>query len=208
MASRQQAEIKPIELKESPKVLGLDVSTRTIGVALFDIQTQQLLELTHVSPTPKPKVENKIEELMLKSNIFREKLLTYVGMGITNVIIEEPLLNSNNIYTVGTLLRFNTLVCKEVYDILGVVPEFISTYNARKFAFPHLVQANDKGKHVLFGGLPKDIDKKVIIWEQVSKREPQIVWIYTKNNTLKKENFDSSDAYAAALGYMKMAEIW
>lgn len=195
-------------LKESPKVLGLDVSTRTIGVALFDIQTQQLLELTHVSPTPKPKVENKIEELMLKSNIFREKLLTYVGMGITHVVIEEPLLNSNNVYTVGTLLRFNTLVCKEVYDILGVVPEFISTYNARKFAFPDLVQSNDKGKFVLFGGLPKDIDKKVIIWEQVSKHEPQIVWNYTKNNTLKKENFDSSDAYTAALGYMKMKEIW
>ena len=196
------------KLKESPKVLGLDVSTRTIGVALFDIQTQQLLELTHVSPTPKPKVENKIEELMLKSNIFREKLLTYVGMGITHVVIEEPLLNSNNVYTVGTLLRFNTLVCKEIYDILGVVPEFISTYNARKFAFPDLVQSNDKGKFVLFGGLPKDIDKKVIIWEQVSKHEPQIVWNYTKNNTLKKENFDSSDAYTAALGYMKMKEIW
>ena len=196
------------KLKESPKVLGLDVSTRTIGVALFDIQTQQLLELTHVSPTPKPKVENKIEELMLKSNIFREKLLTYIGMGITHVVIEEPLLNSNNVYTVGTLLRFNTLVCKEIYDILGVVPEFISTYNARKFAFPDLVQSNDKGKFVLFGGLPKDIDKKVIIWEQVSKHEPQIVWNYTKNNTLKKENFDSSDAYTAALGYMKMKEIW
>jgi RNase H-fold protein (predicted Holliday junction resolvase) len=29
-------------LKESPKVLGLDVSTKTIGWALFDIQTQQL----------------------------------------------------------------------------------------------------------------------------------------------------------------------
>jgi len=189
MTNRQQVGIKQIELN-TPKVLGLDVSTKTIGFALFDIQTQQLLELTHVSPTPKPKVENKIEELMLKSNIFREKLLAYVGMGITHVIIEEPLLNSNNVYTVGTLLRFNTLVCKEVYDILGVVPEFISTYNSRKFAFPHLVQPN------------------VVIWEQVSKREPQIVWNYTKNNTLKKENFDSSDAYSAALGYMKMKEIW
>jgi RNase H-fold protein (predicted Holliday junction resolvase) len=46
-------------LKESPKVLGLDVSTRTIGWALFDIQTKELLELTHVSPVPKPKEENK-----------------------------------------------------------------------------------------------------------------------------------------------------
>ena len=50
-------------LKESPKVLGLDVSTKTIGWALFDIQSRELLELTHVSPTPKPKEENKMKEL-------------------------------------------------------------------------------------------------------------------------------------------------
>lgn len=194
--------------KNSPKILGLDVSTKTIGWALFDIQTKELLELTHISPVPKPKVENKIEELILKGNIFRKKLEDYVGLGIANVVIEEPLLNSNNVYTVGTLMRFNTLVCKEVYDVLGIVPEFISTYNSRKFAFPQLVQENDKGKHVLFGGLPKDIDKKVIIWELVAKREPQITWQYTKNNTLKKENFDQTDAYCAALGLMKMKEIW
>jgi hypothetical protein len=123
-------------------------------------------------------------------------------------VIEEPLLNSNNVYTVGTLMRFNTLVCKEVYDVLGIVPEFISTYNSRKFAFPHLVQQNDKGKFVLFGGLPKDTDKKVIIWELVAKREPQVTWQYTKNNTLKKENYDQTDAYCAVLGYMKFKEIW
>lgn len=194
--------------KDSPKVLGLDVSTKTIGWALFDIGTKNLLELTHISPVPKPKPENKIEELLLKSGIFRKKLLEYVDMGIKHVIIEEPLLNSNNVYTVGTLMRFNTLICKEVYDILGVVPEFMSTYNARKFAFPHLVQPNDKGKYVLFGAFPKDIDKKVIIWELVAKREPQILWQYTKNNTLKKENYDQTDAYCAALGFMKMNEIW
>jgi RNase H-fold protein (predicted Holliday junction resolvase) len=199
--------VKKID-KDSPKVLGLDVSTKTIGWALFDIDSKNLLELTHISPIPKPKVENKIEELILKSGIFRKKLEDYVNMGITSVVIEEPLLNSNNVYTVGTLIRFNTLICKEVHDILGVVPEFVSTYNSRKFAFPHLVQPNDKGKHVLFGGFPKDIDKKVIIWELVAKREPQITWQYTKNNTLKKENYDQTDAYCAALGYMKMQEIW
>jgi hypothetical protein len=194
--------------KDSPKVLGLDVSTKTIGWSLFDIQNKELLELTHVSPIPKPKVEDKIEELILKSNIFRQKLEGYAGMGIKYVVIEEPLLNSNNVYTVGTLMRFNTLVCKEVYDILGVVPQFISTYNSRKFAFPELVQENDKGKFVLFGGLPKTIDKKNVIWDLVAKQEPQITWMYTKNNTLKKENFDMTDAYACALGYMKMMKIW
>ena len=198
---------KKIE-KESPKVLGLDVSTKTIGWALFDIGTKNLLELTHISPIPKPKPQNKIEELLLKSAVVRKKLEQYVGLGIQHVVIEEPLLNSNNIYTVGTLMRFNTLISKEVYDVLGIVPEFVSTYNSRKFAFPHLVQPNDKGKYVLFGGFAKDVDKKVIIWELIAKREPQITWLYTRNNTLKKENFDQTDAYCAALGFMKMKEIW
>ena len=194
--------------KDSPKILGLDVSTKTIGWSLFDIESKSLLELTHVSPRPKPTTDSKIEDLILKSGVFKEKLINYVGMGITKVIIEEPLLNSNNIWTVGVLMRYNTLICKEIYDVLGVIPEFISTYNSRKFAFPHLVQPNDKGKHVLFGGFAKDADKKVIIWELVAKREPQIVWGYTKNNTLKKENYDQTDAYCAVLGYMKSKEIW
>ena len=195
-------------LKESPKVLGLDVSSKTIGIALFDIESKELLELTHVSPVPKPKKENKIEELLVKADIFRSKLLSYQNLGITKVVIEEPLMNSNNVYTVATLLRFNTLVCREIYDVLGIVPEFISTYNSRKFAFPELVQLNDKNKHVLFGGLPKDIDKKMIIWELVAKMEPQITWLYTRNNTLKKENFDQTDAYACVVGQMRMDGVW
>ena len=197
-------------MKNSPKVLGLDISTKTIGWALFDIKTQDLLELTHVSPRPKNKDtdENKMLELILKSEVFKTKLEDYKKLGIVSVIIEEPLLNSNNVYTIQTLLRFNTLICKTIYDVLGIVPEFISTYNSRKFAFPELVQENDKKKYVLFGGLPKDIDKKMIIWDLVAKKEPQIQWQYTRNNTLKKENFDQTDAYACVLGYMRSKEIW
>ncbi len=197
-------------MKNSPKVLGLDISTKTIGWALFDIKTQDLLELTHVSPRPKNKdtEENKMLELILKSEVFKTKLDNYKKLGIVSVIIEEPLLNSNNVYTIQTLLRFNTLICKTIYDVLGIVPEFITTYNSRKFAFPELVQENDKKKHVLFGGLPKDIDKKMIIWELVAKKEPQIQWQYTRNNTLKKENFDQTDAYTCVLGYMRSKRIW
>jgi hypothetical protein len=198
-----------MKIKNTPKVLGLDVSTRTIGWALFDIQSQELLELTHISPRPKMgKDEDKLKELILKSEIVGEKLREYVNLGIVKVVIEEPLLNSNNIYTIQTLLRFNSFVFKEIYNILGIIPEFISTYNARKNAWPDLVRENDKGKFVLFGGLPKDIDKKMLIWEKVAKKEPQINWQYTKNNTLKKENFDQTDAYTCVLGYMRSMEIW
>ena len=196
-------------LKNSPKVLGLDISTKTIGWALFDIQTQELLELTHISPRPKvPKDEDKLLELLLKSEVFAEKLREYKDFGIVRVVIEEPLLNSNNVYTIQTLLRFNSFVFKEIYNILGIVPEFISTYNSRKFGFPELVKENDKKKFVLFGGFPKDIDKKTVIWELVAKKEPQINWLYTRNNTLKKENFDQTDAYTCVLGFMRSKEIW
>ena len=196
------------QIKNNPKVLGLDVSTKTIGWALFDIMSQELLELTHISPVPKPKEANKIKELFLKAEVFKQKLVDYKNLGITKVIIEEPLLNSNNVYTVQTLLRYNTLISKEIYDTLGIVPEYISTYNSRKFAFPELVKENDKNKFVLFGGLPKDIDKKMIVWDLVAKREPQIEWQYTKNQTLKKENFDMTDAYACVLGHMHQESIW
>jgi RNase H-fold protein (predicted Holliday junction resolvase) len=196
------------KIKNTPKVLGLDISTKTIGWALFDIQSQQLLELTHVSPRPKMKEDEKLKELLLKCEIFREKLIQYKNLGVVSVIIEEPLMNSNNVYTIQTLLRFNSFIFKEIYETLNIVPEFISTYNSRKFAFPELVKENDKGKHVLFGGLPKDVDKKMLIWEKVAKREPQIKWQYTRNNTLKKENFDQTDAYACVLGYMRSKEIW
>ena len=97
---------------------------------------------------------------------------------------------------------------KSIYDILGIVPSYISTYNSRKFAWPELVQENNKGKKVLFGGMPKDIDKKAVVWQKVSESEPQIVWLYTRNNTLKKECFDQADAYTCVQGYMKQQGLW
>lgn len=195
-------------LKNTPKVLGLDISTKTIGWALFNTLNKELLELSHFSPVIKPKPENKVEELLYKVDAFEDKLKNYTDLGITEVVIEEPLLNSNNVWTVGTLLRYNSMISRSIYKVLGVIPNYISTYNSRKYAWPDLVQENDKGKKVLFGGLPKNIDKKEIIWKKVSSSEPQIVWLYTRNNTLKKECYDQADAYTCVLGYMKKEGIW
>ena len=194
-------------LKNTPKVLGLDISTKTIGWSLFDIQTQKLLELTHVSPVIKPKPEDKIEELLKKSEAFRKHLENYKDIGITKIIIEEPLLNSNNVYTVGTLLRYNSMVLKSCYDVLGLVPTFISTYNARKFAFPDLVGPNTKGRNVLFGGYPKTIDKKHVVWEHVNDLFPEVEWLHARTGNLKKENYDMSDAATAVIGYVNKLKV-
>lgn len=193
-----------IKFKNKPKILGLDISTKTIGFALFDLTGSKLLELTHFSPKIKPQPEDKLEELMKKADAFKKHLEGYKDMGIVQVIIEEPLLNSNNVFTVGTLLRYNTMVCKNIYDVFGIVPTFISTYNARKFAFPDLVGPNDKGRNVLFGGYPKDIDKKQVIWDHVNDVCSDIQWLYGKTGNLKKENFDMADAVTCVIGYINM----
>ena len=191
----------------SPKVLGLDISTKTIGWALFDIQKKELLELTHFSPKIKGDY-SKIEEMMLKTEQFKTKISDYQKIGITKVIIEEPLLNSNNIRTVSTLMRYNSFITRVIYETLGIVPDFISTYNSRKYAFPELFTENTKGKKVLFGKYDVGCDKKNIIWQHVSDREPHLTWTYTRNNTLKKENYDMADAYTCVRGHMKQKEIW
>ncbi len=204
------------------RVLGLDVSTKTIGVALFE-DTGKLLELTHITPKIKPKPDSPLELLMKKADTFEKEFLQkYADFDIEKVFIEEPLLGSNNVNTVGTLLRFNGMICRSVYDVLNIVPEFISSYDARKYAFPELMAKRTKKKDgtpltessisknepVLFGGYDFEVDKKMVIWEKVSDREPQIVWLYDKNMKLKKENFDMTDAYAVVLGGMHKEGLW
>ncbi len=193
-----------LNLKNKPKILGLDISSKTIGWALFDINGSVLLEASHFTPKIKPQPEDKIEELIKKADAFKKHLEKYEDYGIIKVIIEEPLLNSNNIYTVGTLIRYNSMILKECYNVFKIVPTFISTYNARKFAFPDLVQPNDKGKYVLFGGYPKDIDKKRVIWEHVNSLCPEINWPRDKKGNLKKECFDISDSVTCVIGYINM----
>jgi RNase H-fold protein (predicted Holliday junction resolvase) len=203
------------------KILGLDVSTKTIGIALFNEEENKLWELTHVTPKVKPKPENKLEELFRKVDIFERYLTKYIELDIDRVVIEEPLLSSNNIYTVATLLRFNGMISKVVEEVLNVTPEFISSNDARRYAFPELMQIrthNKKGepynqkqlqgkKPTLFGSYDWNVDKKMVIWEKVADLEPHIVWEYTRNNTLKKENFDMTDAYTCVLAVMNRDKI-
>ena len=202
-------------------ILGLDVSTTTIGISLMSYKNGEIpkiLKLTHISPKVNKGIKG-IEALCLKKNIFEnEFLMQYKDFNITDVVIEEPLMRSNNVYTVATLLRFNGMVSDSVYRLLGVVPTYISSYDSRRYAFPELVAVrkfNKKGepyseskikrnKPVLFGEYPWDIDKKQIILDKVSELYPDIEWIYNKKGKLKTENFDSADAICCVLGMLNM----
>lgn len=210
---------------EGDFVLALDVSTKTTGIALFQDKGDngELKLLTHVTPKIKPKPASKTQELFEKVRLFEQEFLSkYKHLNITKVIIEEPLLRSNNVNTIATLLRFNGMISRSVYEILNVVPEYISSYDARAYGFPELMQVrthNRKGeaytekviakaKPVLFGGYGFDIDKKEVIWEKVSDLYPQINWPYNKKMTLSKEAFDMSDAVTCGIAAMRRSGSW
>ena len=208
--------------KDQEIYLGLDVSTKMIGVCLLADDGSEhghIMELTHINPKIPKKVKG-IEQLFAKKRVFEDFIEKYKDIGIDHVIIEEPLISSNNSITVSTLLRFNGMISDCIYNVLGIVPDYISSYDARKYSFPDLMSIRKYGKNeepypfekilknvkkgnvVLFGGFPWTVDKKAIIQDKVSDLFPDIQWIYDKNGNLKKENFDATDSYVCVIGFI------
>lgn len=206
-------------------ILGLDVSTSCVGASIViddGVSKPKIVKITHIAPKIDKSIKG-IESLFIKKQIFEDEFLsTLTDLGITDVIIEEPLLSSNNISTVGTLVRFNGMVSDSIYRILGIVPRFISSYDSRMFSFPELCSLrkyNKKGKEyaldhikkdikannlVLFGSYPYDIDKKNIMMNLVNDMYPDIEWVYNKNGELKKENYDACDSLICVLAYINV----
>ena len=134
-------------------ILGLDISTACIGVCVVKDNggyKPEILHLSHKTPKISRKIKG-IEALFLRKQIFEDEFIKEIAetYDITDVVIEEPLLSSNNVNTVATLLRFNGMISEAIYRITGVVPNFISSYDARMFSFPELVAVrkyNKKGE--------------------------------------------------------------
>lgn len=206
-------------------VLGLDISTACIGASIVlddGVNKPKILKLTHVSPKVNKKIKG-IEALFLRKYLFEEQFISGLKeYGITDVVIEEPLLSSNNVNTVATLLRFNGMVSESIYKALNIVPVFISSYDARMYSFPELVSIrkyNKKGEEyslshvkkaiennniVLFGAYPFDIDKKTVMMNKINDMYDDIEWIYNKKGELKKENYDACDSLVCALAYINV----
>ena len=209
-------------------ILGLDVSTACIGVSIVKddgVNRPEIMYLSHKTPAIPRKIKG-LEALFLKKQIFENEFIKEIKdkFQITDVIIEEPLLSSNNINTVATLLRFNGLVSESIYSNLGIVPSFISSYDARTYSFPELVSLrkyNKRGeeyplshiknaiknnKIVLFGSYPFDIDKKTVMMDKVNEMyaDSGIEWIIGKIGEIKKENFDACDSLICVLAYINI----
>lgn len=227
---------KKEDIVEEPKypriILGLDVSTSCIGISIIEDDgtdnVPKIIAITHKSPKLPSKIKG-IESLFIKKQLFEEgflkKINEYTNKKITDVVIEEPLLSSNNTWTVTTLLRYNGLIADAVYRTIGIVPSFISSYDARTYSFPELISIrkyNKRGEeyplaHIktairrnnvtLFGSYPFDVDKKSVMMNMVNNLytgESAIPWSYDNNGELKKENYDACDSLICALAYINI----
>lgn len=222
------------ENKYPALILGLDISTACIGISVIydDGANDPLIELiSHVSPKIDKEIKG-IEALILRKEIFEneflrrmDEILSHINCPlkkITDVVIESPMIyasGGSNAETVATLLQFNGILSDSVYRTLGIVPSYVSSYDARMRSFPELLSVrkfNKKGNiypisHIkkalkestliLFGSYPFDCDKKCVMMNVVSEKYPGISWIYNKKGTLKKENYDSCDALVCALAH-------
>lgn len=217
---------------ENKIILGLDISTHCTGISCCYVNDGNVTPIivTHMRPKIPTKIKG-IEALFLKCNLFMEALENLLITNnlydketkktvLTDIVIEEPLMSSNNEYTVATLLRYNGMVALEVYKLTGLIPQFISSYDARKYGVPGLMavrkykkngeeypenkikKAINSNELVLFGAYPFDCAKKLILWNYISEKYPEINWVYDKNNELKDENFDASDSLICVMGYV------
>lgn len=201
-------------------ILGMDVSTHCVGmtIASYEDNKIEILEVTHLRLKVNKKIKG-IESLLIKSNLLKDKLLTFKNYHISRVIIEEPQFNPNNELN-NTILKFNGIISQDIYNVLGVIPEFITSNEARKFAFPglmairkfnkhgdtysleHIIDSIKKNELIFFGGFHYDISKKYVLFNELVNLFPHLEWVYDKEGNLTNENFDASDSLIAILGFL------
>jgi RNA polymerase sigma factor (sigma-70 family) len=113
-------EVGQVENTIYPRIiLGLDISTACIGVSIVKDNGDdkpEILYLSHKTPKISRKIKG-IEALFLRKQIFEDEFINDIAKQyeITDVVIEEPLLSSNNVNTVATLLRFNGMISEAIY---------------------------------------------------------------------------------------------
>lgn len=193
----------------------LDISTTNVGMALWDNEGK-LVELKHLEL----KVDKSVPEedrYIYKAELFKSYITEFqyrvsneYGAVIENIFVEAPLSNTPvNINTTAKLLAFNGIACYILYEKFKISPYLISVYQTRKLFCPELVKVTKKRNGTIKETLsfPKNVDKKMYVWEKVSELEPDIEWFYTRNGNLKNGSFDMSDAYAVGHAGLKVIEL-
>jgi len=180
--------------------LSFDISTSCIGVSIFNEDK----ELMNVKALKMKIIEKTTEDTeILKGDAFKSFVKELDIFEIIDIFVEEPLVKSNNVYTVNKLLKFNGICSYILRDVLGIIPKFMSVDEVRRLFCPEMAEFDAKKNSYVLKFKSRKIDPKEYIFNKVAKEYDQINWIYNRNKKLKTENFDVTDSIALAKSCFK-----
>lgn len=169
----------------STRIMGLDASTSTIGLAVLDRDAVGKISLVHLEYWKPPKDGSIFERLAKVRTWLEEKLKTWVP---EEVVIEDFLMghSKTNIKTLISLAIFNRGVGMVVYDSLNKDPIY-------------LVPITIRCRLQLGEIRPAKEDMPELVAQHLKIKFP---YVYGKKGKLLKENFDMSDSVACGLAFL------
>lgn len=167
----------------SKRVLGLDISSSTIGYCVLEVDGYNIkyISMDYLKPSKKGSIMERIVDT-------RNKILTIINkvkpdyIGIEDLIKFMP---KSTATTVVVLTTFNRMICLLAYDYLQRYPELFNVMSIR-----HGLKLNKI--------LPSKDDMPELVAKHLG-----IIFPYQcdKKNKIKEESRDMADGVAVALYY-------
>jgi hypothetical protein len=180
--------------------ISFDISTSCIGVSIFN----ENFNLTSVKALKMIKTKDcEDDPEITKGDAFKKFVEELKIYDIIDIFVEEPLVKSNNVYTVNKLLKFNGICSYILRDVLGIIPKFMSVDEVRRLFCPEMTEYDMKKDKTILKFKSRKIDPKSYIFEKISKEYENISWILDKKGKLKTENYDITDSIALAKASFK-----
>lgn len=165
-------------------LLGLDVSTSKIGIAIMDYD-KKIVSTELIKYKPETPLEEKAK--LLENKL--AKLSKYYT--INEIFVEEPFIafsgGKTTAHTMAKLQRFNGMCCYTVYNLFEFAPILVNVRSAR----------NKLGIKIP-RGLKQNETKKVII-EYVQSNHPEFTYTTTAHGNPLPGTDDKADAVVIAL---------
>lgn len=172
-------------MKKPEIILGLDISTSTIGMCGLS-EEKDLVFLSYIAL-------KKQTSLFEKADAFLGEIKTHGGL-ISQVAIEEPLVMYKEGFSRAQILSklsmFNgmcSIICKNLYN---TTPFHYNVNTARKLAFPDMK-------------FPKGSNRKEVVQKRVALEYPEVDWPLKRTGRLKDECYDMADSVIIARAHIE-----
>tara|TARA_R100001015_G_C4598784_1_gene153855 strand:- start:37 stop:615 length:579 start_codon:yes stop_codon:yes gene_type:complete len=138
-------------------ILGLDISTSVVGVAVINPDTKELVVSEHIDLT-------KIDSVFSKAELVGAELWQISNNhGIENLFIETALMRfipgRSRADTIVKLAKFNGIVSWMCYDTFGLKPTYLNVNTARSLyglSFPRGTKGPQRKKMVVEAVIEKE----------------------------------------------------